>query len=146
MNIKFKKLNDRSVLPKQVHDGDAGFDLHACLDEDTCVLVPGEIKLIQCGFSMELPVGTEAQIRPRSGLALKYGVTVINSPGTIDRGYTGPVGVILVNFGKEPFTFSNGSRIAQMIIAKVMQNVIFEIVGELSGSERGESGFGSSGI
>jgi len=145
MKVKFKKLNEKALLPVQAHDGDAGFDLYACLDTKLMILMSGERALIQCGFSMELPIGAEAQVRPRSGLAIKHGVTVLNSPGTIDAGYRGPVGVILANLGKDSFVVNHGDRIAQMVIAEVVQNVIFEEVGELSDSERGEGGFGSSG-
>lgn len=141
--VKFKKLEERTKLPEQAHDGDAGFDLFACCD--SVMLNPGEIKLISCGFSMELPSFTEAQIRPRSGLALKYGITVLNSPGTVDAGYRGPVGVILMNLGQNGFIVEEGSKIAQMVIKPVLQNVKFEVVEELSDSDRGEGGFGSTG-
>jgi dUTP pyrophosphatase len=141
--VRFKRLNKDTVLPKQAHSGDAGFDLHACCDQ--IFLNPGDIRLIPCGFSMELPSWAEAQIRPRSGLALKHGVTVLNAPGTVDAGYRGPVGVILANFGQQMYTVKHGDRIAQMVVKPVLQNVRFEVVGELSESERGEGGFGSSG-
>jgi dUTP pyrophosphatase len=142
--VKFKKLEDRTILPEQAHKGDAGFDLHACCDQ--IFLNPGDIRLIPCGFSMELPSWAEAQIRPRSGLALKHGVTVLNSPGTVDSGYRGPVGVILANFGQQMYTVNHGDRIAQMVIKPVLQNIKFEVIEELSESERGEGGFGSTGL
>ena len=121
----------------------AGADLRAAIDEDI-ILHPGEHKLIKTGFAMALADGYEAQIRPRSGLAYKHGVTVLNSPGTIDADYRGEVGVILINHGKEPFTITRGERIAQMIIAQFVQ-ASFDEVAELSETVRGERGFGSSG-
>ncbi|PJA32764.1 MAG: dUTP diphosphatase [Zetaproteobacteria bacterium CG_4_9_14_3_um_filter_53_7] len=121
----------------------AGADLRAAVDADI-VIEPGEHKLIKTGFAMALPDNYEAQIRPRSGLALKNGITVLNSPGTIDADYRGEVGVILINHGKQPFTVSRGDRIAQMIIAPFVQ-ADFHAVAELSETERGSGGFGSSG-
>lgn len=144
MKVKFKKLNEKAILPKQAYEGDVGFDLFACLDGKELILMPGERVLVQCGFSMELPFCYEAQIRPRSGLAIKHGITVLNSPGTIDAGYRGPVGVILVNLGKDAFVIESGLKMAQMVIAMVAHSVSFEVVDELSDSERGEDGFGST--
>lgn len=143
MLIKFKKLDEKAIIPTKAHEKDACFDLYAC---DFVSLKPGEIKLISCGFSMKLPENIEAQIRPRSGLALKHGITVLNSPGTVDQGYTGPVGVILINVGREKFIVESGMRIAQMAVKPVLQNVEFEIVEELPKTDRGVGGFGSSGI
>ena len=121
----------------------AGADIRAAIDEDV-VLQPGEHKLIKTGFAMALADGYEAQIRPRSGLAYKHGITVLNSPGTIDADYRGEVGVILINHGKEPFTITRGERIAQMVIAQFVQADFSEVT-ELSETVRGEGGFGSSG-
>ncbi len=121
----------------------AGADLRAAIDGDT-VLAPGEHQLIKTGFAMALADGYEAQIRPRSGLAYKHGITVLNSPGTIDADYRGEVGVILINHGKEAFTITRGERIAQMVIAQFVQ-ADFQAVTELSKTVRGEGGFGSSG-
>ncbi len=121
----------------------AGADLRAAIDEDI-VLRPGERVLIPTGFAMALPDGFEAQVRPRSGLALKHGVTVLNSPGTIDADYRGEVGVILINHSDTPFPIRRGDRIAQMIIAPVAQ-ARFTAVGALDETERGAGGFGSSG-
>jgi len=121
----------------------AGADIRAAIDEDI-VLQPGEHQLIKTGFSMALADGYEAQIRPRSGLAYKHGITVLNSPGTIDADYRGEVGVILINHGKEAFTITRGERIAQMVIAQFVQ-ADFSKVSELSETVRGEGGFGSSG-
>lgn len=121
----------------------AGADLRAAIDEDI-IIEPGQHVLIKTGFAMALPDNFEAQIRPRSGLALKFGITVLNSPGTIDADYRGEVGIILINHGKHPFKVQRGDRIAQMIIAPFVQ-ADFMAVGTLSETERGEGGFGSSG-
>jgi dUTP pyrophosphatase len=121
----------------------AGADLHAALDEPI-TLAPGARALVPCGFAMALPAGFEAQVRPRSGLAARHGVTVLNSPGTIDADYRGEVKVILVNFGQDPFTITRGERVAQMVIAPVVQPV-FEVVEALSETDRGAGGFGSTG-
>ena len=121
--------------------GDAGMDLYSI---ETALIPSGEAKLIRTGLQIELPKGTEAQIRPRSGLALKYSVTVLNSPGTIDEGYRGEIGVIIINHGKETFIVEKSMRIAQMVIQTVPVVQLTE-VNELSQSERGSSGFGSSG-
>lgn len=130
-------------LPTYATKGSAGMDLRANLQEDV-VIAPGERKLIPTGLKISLPVGYEAQIRPRSGLALKKGVTVLNSPGTVDSDYIGDIGVILINHGEESFTVSNGDRIAQMVIAK-HETVEFEQVESLDETERGAGGFGSTG-
>ena len=130
-------------LPTYATNGSAGMDLRANLQEDV-VIAPGERKLISTGLKISLPVGYEAQIRPRSGLALKKGVTVLNSPGTVDSDYIGDIGVILINHGDESFTVSNGDRIAQMVIAK-HETVEFEQVESLDETERGAGGFGSTG-
>ncbi len=121
----------------------AGADIRAAVEADISI-PPGEHKLIPTGFAMALPDEFEAQVRPRSGLALKHGVTVLNTPGTIDADYRGEVGVILINHGKEPFTVQRGDRIAQMIIAPFVQ-ARFEIAESLSETDRGAGGFGSSG-
>lgn len=130
-------------LPTYATKGSAGMDLRANLQEDV-VIAPGERKLISTGLKISLPVGYEAQIRPRSGLALKKGVTVLNSPGTVDSDYIGDIGVILINHGEESLTISNGDRIAQMVIAK-HETVEFEQVESLDETERGAGGFGSTG-
>lgn len=130
-------------LPTYATKGSAGMDLRANLQEDV-VIAPGERKLISTGLKISLPEGYEAQIRPRSGLALKKGVTVLNSPGTVDSDYIGDIGVILINHGEESLTISNGDRIAQMVIAK-HETVEFEQVESLDETERGAGGFGSTG-
>ncbi|MFN9175012.1 MAG: dUTP diphosphatase [Synechocystis sp.] len=142
VTLKILKLDPAAILPRYEHPGDAGLDLFALKDYE---LLPGDRQLIQTGIALELPPHTEAQIRPRSGLALKHGITVLNSPGTIDAGYRGEIGVILINLSQELFTITAGMKIAQMVIAPVLQ-VNLETVNTLSKSQRGEGGFGSSGV
>jgi len=133
------------TLPRQQTAAAAGVDLAAALPEgEDLLLAPGKRALVPCGFAMALPVGYEAQVRPRSGLAARYGVTVLNSPGTIDADYRGEVKVILVNLGEEPFVISRGDRIAQMVVAPVSP-VRFEEEAELDETSRGKGGFGSTG-
>lgn len=122
----------------------AGLDLYAAIDEDI-ILKPGQYQLIPCGFAMALPEGYEAQIRPRSGLALKYGITILNTPGTIDADYRGEVGAILANMGDNEFTIVPHMRIAQMVIATYEKAVCLS-VDILEKTKRGTSGFGSTGI
>jgi dUTP pyrophosphatase len=131
-------------LPKYETELAAGMDLRAALAE-AIVLKPGERRLIPTGFTIALPAGYEAQVRPRSGLALKQGLTCLNSPGTVDADYRGEVGVILINLGQEPVTISRGDRIAQMVIAPVTQGM-WEEVASLDETDRGAGGFGSSGV
>jgi dUTP diphosphatase len=130
-------------LPKYATKLSAGMDLRANIDEPV-VLQPGERRLIPTGIHIGLPQGYEAQVRPRSGLALKHGITCLNSPGTIDADYTGDVGVILINHGHEPFTINDGDRIAQMVIAKFKKAAWVE-VDVLQDTERGDGGFGHTG-
>ena len=141
MTVLFKKVHADAVLPAYAHPGDAGMDVCAC---ESATLQPGARKLIKTGLVMELPKGTEAQMRPRSGLALKHGLTLLNTPGTIDEGYRGEVGVILINLGQEPFEVTPGMRIAQMVIAPVLRVDVAE-ADEVSGTARGAGGFGSTG-
>ncbi|KKB78682.1 deoxyuridine 5'-triphosphate nucleotidohydrolase [Devosia soli] len=132
-------------LPKVQTALSAGADLCAALPEDgPIVLAPQARALVPCGFAMALPAGYEAQVRPRSGLAARHGVTVLNSPGTIDADYRGEVKVILVNLGQEPFTITRGERVAQMVVAPVVQPS-FTVVETLDETERGAGGFGSTG-
>lgn len=121
----------------------AGFDLPAAVTEPV-VLAPGDIRLIPCGFAMAIPPGYEAQVRPRSGLASKFGISLINTPGTIDSDYRGEVQVALINLGKAPFTVERGTRIAQMLIAPVPAVMMIE-VDELEDTSRGAGGFGHTG-
>ena len=130
-------------LPSYMTDDAAGCDLFASVEHDV-VLAHGERALIPAGFSIALPPGVEAQIRPRSGLALRHGVTCLNAPGTIDADYRGPVGVILVNHGRETFTVRRGDRIAQMVIARVAR-AHFSAVDSLDATTRAAGGFGSTG-
>ncbi len=130
-------------LPFYASNQAAGADIRAAIDEDV-ILQAGESALIKTGFAMALAEGFEAQIRPRSGLALKHGITVLNAPGTIDADYRGEVGVILINHSKTAFTISRGERIAQMVIAPFVQ-ATFTQATTLSDTERGQGGFGSSG-
>jgi dUTP pyrophosphatase len=141
MNLLIKRLSPTAVLPAYAHPGDAGLDLFA---DRAASLEPGETKLIGTGISIELPEGTEGQVRPRSGLALKHSVTVLNSPGTIDRGYRGEVGVILINHGTRRFDVEPGMKIAQLVVAACLTVEVVE-AGDLSQSSRGHGGFGSTG-
>lgn len=144
--LKIKKTDDAKdlPLPKYMSKGAAGIDLYAKVDEDV-VIKPGEIKLIGTGIMIQLPEGYEAQIRPRSGLALNNGITMLNSPGTIDSDYRGEIKLILINFGESDFIVKRGLRIAQMIINKVEIPEIIE-VDELDETVRGENGFGHTGL
>jgi dUTP pyrophosphatase len=135
-------------LPQYQSAGAAGFDLVAAVPEDQPVtLAPRDRALVPTGLVIELPPGTEAQVRPRSGLALKHGVTVLNSPGTIDSDYRGEVGVVLINLGGEPFEIRRGERIAQVVVQSVMQAGLVEVeVRDVSKTARGAGGFGSTGM
>ncbi len=140
--LKILKLHESAIIPKYEHPNDAGLDL---VSIDELELPSGESRLIHTGISIELPQGTEAQIRPRSGLALKYQITVLNTPGTVDEGYRGEIGVILINHGKSSFQVTKGMKIAQMVITPVVR-VDVEEVNSLSLTSRGNGGFGSTGI
>lgn len=139
--LKIKKINSEAIIPRVAHEGDAGLDLFSV---ESVIIKPSESALIATGISMELPRNTEAQVRPRSGLALKYSVTVLNSPGTIDEGYRGEVKVILINHGKSDFVVEKFDKIAQMVIKPVYHVDVVEVE-ELSKSNRGDGGFGSTG-
>ena len=141
MRLKVKRLSEHAVLPAFARAGDAGMDL--CASQDVR-LAPGEWKLVPTGIAIELPPLTEAQVRPRSGLALKHGVTVLNTPGTIDEGYRGEVGVILINHGLAPFEVTPGARIAQLVVQRRLEVSVVEI-DELTATARGAGGFGSTG-
>lgn len=143
MNIKVINKSAHA-LPHYETMASAGMDIRANLTEPI-TLGSLERAIIPTGIFMELPIGVEAQVRPRSGLAAKKGITVLNAPGTIDADYRGEVGVILVNLSKEPFTIENGERIAQMVIARHEQGQ-WEEVNQLSSTDRGEGGFGSTGV
>lgn len=142
MTLPFKRIHPDAVLPAYAHPSDAGMDLRSV---DELVIPPGGRALVHTGLVMALPPLYEAQVRPRSGLALKHGVTVLNAPGTVDSGYRGEVGVILANFGDVDFPVKKGDKIAQLVIAPVTQPVIAEteFVDE---TDRGAGGFGSTGV
>src|SRR6476660_5890037 len=142
MQIRIQRIHQAAILPNYAHgpQEDAGMDLRAV--EDT-VLEPQEPRLVPTGLTIELPPGYEAQVRPRSGLALKHAISMPNAPGTIDPGYRGEIRVILINLGREPYTVHAGDRIAQMIVARY--EAVEWAEGELRDSRRGEGGFGSSG-
>lgn len=135
--------NSKHNLPEYSTKMSAGVDIRANIDAPI-TLNPGQRCLVPTGLHIQLPQGYEAQIRPRSGMAIKYGISCLNSPGTIDADYTGDVGVILINHGQEPFIINDGDRIAQMVIAKYKQAVWVE-VDELKTTERGDGGFGHTG-
>ena len=143
VNIKFV-AQEGAIIPEYKTSGAAGADVCAFLSEPV-VIKSGEFAMIPTGLSFAIPEGYEIQVRPRSGLAAKNGVTVLNTPGTIDSDYRGEVKVILINHGKDAFTVNNGDRIAQLIVAPVTQG-IFEKTDELDSTERGECGFGSTGV
>jgi len=142
MKMRVKKLSKNAVVPQYAHPGDAGLDLCAV---QPAVIEPGASAVVGTGIAIELPPDTEGQVRPRSGLAAKKRITVLNTPGTIDEGYRGEVGVILINFGDEPFVIEPGMKIAQLVIKPVLR-VAIEEAAELSDTRRGEGGFGSTGV
>ena len=142
MILQVKKLNENAILPCYAHEVDAGLDLFS-IDEKE--LKPREIALIKTGIAIKLDNGYEAQIRSRSGLSLKHGIIVLNSPATIDSGYRGEIGIIICNLGNESFKVEKGMKIAQMVIAKYEQCNIFEVE-ELDDTQRGSGAFGSSGL
>ena len=143
VRIKRSESGRDLQLPRKMTDHSAGFDLCAAVRESVTI-EPGKIALIPCGFSMALPMGWEAQIRPRSGLAARHGITLINSPGTIDADYRGEVMVPVINLGSAPFTVERGMRIAQMVIGRVPEVKLVEVE-ELDSTERGGGGFGHTG-
>lgn len=142
--IRRLKKNHPISLPRYMTEGSSGMDLYASLEEEV-TLLPGERRLIPTGISVAIPEGFEGQVRPRSGLAIQKGIGLVNGPGTIDSDYRGEVGVVVINFGKEPFTIRNGDRIAQMVIARVFRSVLVEVE-ELPATQRQAGGFGSTGV
>ena len=148
VEVRFKalspELGDSIPFPKQMSEGAAGMDVCAAL-EAAVVIQPGERAMIPCGFAMAVPVGYEVQVRPRSGLAWKKGITVLNTPGTIDADYRGEVKVVLINHGTEPFEIQKGERIAQLVVAQVPR-VSVQVVDSLEETDRGAGGFGSTGV
>lgn len=144
MQVQVTKLNDAAVLPAYQTAGAAAADIHACLDAPL-TLAPMERRMIPAGFAIAIPEGYEVQIRARSGLSIKHGITMVNGVGTIDSDYRGEVGVLLINLGQEPFTVEPGMRIAQMVLAKY-ESIDWQEVAELNRTTRGEGGFGSTGV
>ena len=143
VKVLFKKLNHKAKLPKYKTDGSSGMDLMACIDEKI-IISPQESKLIPTGIAIAIPKDTEIQIRPRSGLAAKSNISVLNTPGTIDSDYRGELKIILFNHSKDKFTVNDGDRIAQMVLMPVLK-VEFEETNELPETIRGSGGFGSTG-
>ena len=143
MNLPIHRLRPSAILPVYMSSGAAGMDLSACLDSPL-TLAPGDRALVPTGVAIAVPAGYEAQVRPRSGLAAKHGVTCLNSPGTIDSDYRGEVMVLLINLGREPFVVQTGLRIAQMVLAPVGRTEVEEVA-ELPPTTRGAGGFGSTG-
>jgi len=146
MRVRIKRLPSARDLPLPSHasPGSAGFDLRAAVDGEV-VLQPGERLLVPTGVVLEIPAGWEGQVRPRSGLALRHGVGVVNAPGTIDCDYRGEVAVILINLGESPFNLRRGDRVAQLVVARV-ETVEWEEAETLEESGRGDGGFGSTGM
>lgn len=140
--VKIVSRSNASI-PVYQSDGSAGADICACVDENI-VINPGSVALIPTGLCMEIPLGYEAQIRPRSGLALKNGISLLNTPGTIDSDYRGEIKIIMINLGKEPFTVTHGMRIAQMVFSRYYKGE-FTVESELAETVRGAGGFGHTG-
>ena len=143
MKIKVKRLHEKALLPEFQSNGASGADIF-CVEDVT--LHPGEIKMVPTGISVEIPLGYEIQVRPRSGLAAKHGIAIVNSPGTIDSDYRGEIKVILANMSDKVFACESGSRIAQLVIGRVYRDFSYEEAEELETTERGSGGFGSTGI
>jgi len=144
--VRIKRFEGQEDLPLPAYEtgGSAGMDLRAAVKEKV-VLRPGEIKLIPTGLAISVPPGFEAQVRPRSGLALRHGLGIANSPGTIDSDYRGEIGLIMINWGPDPVVIKRGDRIAQMVITRVYRAEVVH-VRDLDSTERGEGGFGHSGL
>ncbi|HBC41358.1 MAG TPA: dUTP diphosphatase [Pseudanabaena sp.] len=141
VEIKFNKLHPDAQIPSYAHVGDAGADVYSVVE---VTLQPSDRAAIPTGLAVDIPLGYEIQVRPKSGLALKHGITVLNSPGTVDAGYRGEIQVIVINLGKEVYTFAKGQKIAQLVLKPVIQAQFIE--GELGTSDRGDGGFGSTGL
>lgn len=141
IKVKIQKISEDAIIPKYAHDDDAGMDLFSTKEY---VLLPNHRLLVGTGLKMEIPIGYEMQIRPKSGLAIKEGITVLNTPGTIDAGYRGEVGVILINHSSKPYKIEKHQKIAQAVFNKIEKAQIIE--SNLSKSKRGEGGFGSTGL
>ncbi len=146
VKIKIKRLrdNENGPLPAYMTEHAAGLDIHAFLDEDV-LIAPGERRLIPTGLTVAIPDGFEIQVRPRSGLAMRDGVTLVNTPGTIDADYRGEIGILMINHGEKPISIRNGQRIAQLVVSRVYKAEL-EVVDELPTSHRQEGGFGHTGF
>jgi len=142
MKVQVQRISENAKIPVMAHEGDSGFDLYA---SETLILEPGGRKLVATGIKISMPKGFEAQVRPKSGLAIKSGLSVLNTPGTIDSGYRGEVKVILVNLAKEPFQVETGKKIAQLVFQKVECPELTEVQ-KLDETNRSEGGFGSTGL
>ncbi len=142
MKLKVKRIHNDATLPKYIHEHDSGMDIYSIENK---IIESGKSSLIKTGLKIELPDNTEAQVRPKSGIALNNSVTVLNSPGTIDQGFTGEICVILINHGLEPYKVEKGKKIAQIVIQPIIR-VEVEEVSDISDSSRGEGGFGSTGL
>lgn len=142
MKVQIVKIDKELPTPMYAKHGDAGMDLYA---REAAMIAPGEQKMVGAGIKVAIPYGFEIQVRPRSGLAYKYGVSIVNTPGTVDHGYRGEIGIILINHGKAPFEVKRGDRIAQMVFNKV-EFAQLEECEELPSSERAAGGFGSTGV
>jgi dUTP pyrophosphatase len=146
IQLKIKKKQDCQDLPtpRYMSKGSSGMDIYADVQGEI-ILQPREIRLISAGFYMSIPEGFEVQVRPRSGLAIKHGISIVNTPGTIDSDYRGLVGIILINHGKEPFTIRRGDRIAQLVVNEIIQSDLV-VVDELDETVRAQGGFGHTGV
>ncbi len=144
LNIRIRRVRDRARLPSYMTELAAGMDIYACLDAPI-VLTPGQRTLVPTGIAMAIPPGFEGQVRPRSGLALKQGLALVNSPGTIDADYRGEIGVIVINHGDIEVRIADGDRIAQLVFAPVCRG-IFDVVDELDATFRDQGGFGHTGV
>ena len=142
VKVQVQKISENAKIPEMAHEGDSGFDLYA---SETLAIEPGERKLVATGIKIAIPKGFEAQVRPKSGLAIKSGLSVLNTPGTIDSGYRGEIKVILVNLAKEPYQVETGKKIAQLVFQKVECPELTEVQ-ELNETKRNEGGFGSTGL
>ena len=142
IKVKIKKIKSNAIVPSYVHDGDSGVDLYSTEDYE---LKPGDRALVSTGLQIAMPHGFEAQVRPKSGLALQHGISIVNTPGTVDSNYRGEIGVIVINLGQQNYKIEKGKKIAQMVFTKVEQ-VQFEVVNELDETKRGMGGFGSTGL
>ena len=129
-------------MPAYAHEGDAGMDVYSAVD---CIIKSGERKLIPTGIKMAIPLGYEVQVRPKSGLALKHGLSIVNTPGTIDAGYRGEVGVILINHSDEDYEVKKDMKVAQLVVNKIEEAKVIEVE-DLDNTTRGEGGFGSTGL